>query len=117
MLNRIPAAAAAMLSLLLLSAAAHAEDRMIAGQESGAKLMQTGLTDTVTSPGRIVHEMGEDVNNFGVPGLATGAAAGGVKAAGQAVRGAGRFAIGFMDVITRPIRESRYNRSSAGSLR
>lgn len=117
MLTRLTAALAAILTALFLSSPVAAEERMIAGHEEGAQLMQTGLTDTATSPGRIVQEMGEDVTNFGVPGLATGAAAGGVKAVGQAARGVGRFAIGFMDVITRPIRESRYNRNSPGSLR
>ncbi len=114
--HRISAVITALL-LFCATLSVSAEERMLAGQLEKNELMEAGAVETITSPDRIVSEVSEDVRNFGVGGLATGAAAGGVKAVGQALRGAARFTIGFMDVFTAPIRESSYNRNSIGGLR
>jgi hypothetical protein len=87
------------LLLFLLSAAAGAEERMIAGSEQGPDLVVTGATDTLTAPVRIVTEIGEEVKNYGALGVIGGPVRGGIKAGGQALRGAARMTIGILDVV------------------
>lgn len=99
-------AALAALSVLLLAALpALAADRPIVGTERGDRLVAEGVVDAATAPAEIVHEIGEDARNFGPGGLITGSVRGGVQAAGQALRGGARMAVGIMDVLTAPFRD------------
>lgn len=109
-----------LVTLVCLSALAmpvHSDDRPIAGHEQGGALVMTGAKDTITAPGRIWTETGEDMSNFGAGGIVTGPVIGGLKGAGQALRGTGRMMIGILDFLTAPIREASYNRSQPGGLR
>lgn len=105
------------LLLLAIALPLSATERMIAGHDRQIELLGVGAKETVTSPGRIASEIGQDVGNFGVGGLVTGAAAGSVKAAGQAAKGAGKMLIGLLDIFTKPLRESRYANVGPGRLR
>lgn len=116
-MNNLKAALSTALLLLTVSLQVGAEERMIAGNEQGANLIATGAADAVLSPARIVNEIGADVRDFGVGGVVTGAVTGSVKGAGQALRGGGRMLIGILDVLTAPIRNSRYNRNQPGGIR
>lgn len=110
----------AILATLILCAAAGpstADNRMIAGFEDKGDLIATGATDVATAPGRIATETGEDLHNFGAGGLITGPIVGSIKGAGQAAKGGARVLIGILDILSAPIRESRYNRTQSGSLR
>ena len=102
--------------LLLLSAPALANDRMIAGHEYGTELVASGAIDTTTSPMAIPNEIGADFNNFGVGALVTGTVGGALKGAGQIVKGGGKMLIGILDVITEPVRTSTYANGGIGRL-
>ncbi len=92
-------------------------NRMIAGFDEKNALVVRGAKDVVTGPERIVNETTEDMKNFGAGGLITGPIVGGIKGAGQMATGGGRILIGILDILSAPVRESRYIRSQPGNLR
>lgn len=96
---------ALLVGLLSLMQPAVAEQRLIAGDESGDQLVATGVVDTVTSPGQLVNEIGKDASNFGPGALITGTYRGAVKGGLQALQGGGRILIGIMDVLTAPLKD------------
>ena len=98
-------AAGAALTLILAGSPSSAAERPIVGSASGDRLVAEGVVDAATAPAQIVQEIGEDSRNFGPGGLITGSVRGGVQAAGQALRGGARMAVGIMDVLTAPFRE------------
>ncbi|MCB1747736.1 MAG: hypothetical protein H6977_12675 [Gammaproteobacteria bacterium] len=102
---RLSAACAALFLVVVLAPTTQAEERMIAGDQRAEQLIATGAVDSVTSPGRIVDEIGTDARNFGAGALITGTARGTVLAAGQALRGGARMAIGILDIFTTPFRD------------
>ena len=93
-----------------------AEERMLAGKQQGGDLIASAAGETVTAPGRVLTETGDHIGNYGVGGIVTGPVTGAFKGAGQAMRGSGRLFIGIMDVLTAPIRTSRYMQSGPGQL-
>jgi hypothetical protein len=63
-----------------------------------------GAVDTVTSPGKIVDGISEDVQDHGpVIGTVTGAVKGTAKAAGQAVTGVAKVGVGAVETILSPL--------------
>lgn len=103
--------------LLLFAVQVAAEERMIAGHGYGSDLVTEGAIETTTSPMAIPNEIGADFNNFGVGALLTGTVGGALKAAGHIVKGAGKMAIGVLDVLTEPVRTSTYASGGPGRLR
>ncbi|MGE0484586.1 MAG: hypothetical protein AB7Q81_10640 [Gammaproteobacteria bacterium] len=102
---RLITATVAFVVIAALAPLTQAAERMIAGDEYAEQLIATGAVDSATSPGRIVDEIGKDASNFGVGALVTGTARGTVLAAGQALRGGARMAIGILDIFTTPFRD------------
>ncbi|MGR8921645.1 MAG: hypothetical protein ACU85V_18680 [Gammaproteobacteria bacterium] len=116
-MKRFVCAAVAAAFLAAGGGTAAAEDRMIAGNKENLELVQEGTEELITTPAPVFTETQEDFNNFGAAAIVTGPVTGGVKSVGRGLTGAGKMAIGIMDILTRPIRESNYNRSGPGALR
>ncbi|MEQ8234449.1 MAG: hypothetical protein RLW61_09840 [Gammaproteobacteria bacterium] len=81
------------------------QERMIVGTETGDRLVQEGMVDTLSAPGRIVDEIGEDARNFGAGAIITGTARGAVLATGQALKGGASMLVGILDVLTAPLKD------------
>ncbi|MEQ8662966.1 MAG: hypothetical protein RLW62_19300 [Gammaproteobacteria bacterium] len=81
------------------------QERMIVGTETGDRLVQEGMVDTLSAPGRIVDEIGEDARNFGAGAIITGTARGAVLATGQALKGGASMLVGILDILTGPLKD------------
>lgn len=90
----------ASLLLTTLTLPVTAEDRMLAGTERGQPLIATGASDALSAPATVINQMSHDARGLGPLGLATGAVRGGVRGAGQALKGGARMAIGILDTVT-----------------
>jgi hypothetical protein len=94
----------AALLLAAVSLSCPAEERMIAGTETGQALIETGAGDTLSAPATVLRQMTHDARGLGPVGLATGAVRGGVRGGVQALKGAARMTIGILDTLTAPLK-------------
>ena len=77
----------------------------VAAEGEGVDRAAGGVADAVTSPGKIVEGIAEDAEKHGPVGVVTGSVKGGVKAAGQAVKGAADVGVGVLEAVTEPLRD------------
>ena len=89
-------------SLLLFAATGQA----VAGEAAATKGLnraQTGATDALTSPVKIVDGINADTAQYGPAGVVTGSVKGGFRAAAQLVTGAVNVGVGAVEVIASPL--------------
>jgi hypothetical protein len=84
------------LSLTLFSIVVFAADEGVDRAVDGAK-------DAITAPGTVVEEIASDTSEHGPVGVVTGSVKGGVKAAGQVVKGAAKVGVGVIEAVTKPL--------------
>lgn len=78
----------------------------MAGEAEAAKGLnraQTGATDALTSPVKIVDGINADTAQYGAAGVVTGSVKGGFRAAAQLVTGAVNVGVGAVEVIASPL--------------
>lgn len=89
-------------SLLVIAIAGPA----VAGEAEATKGLnraQTGATDALTSPVKIVDGINADTAEYGPAGVVTGSVKGGFRAAAQLVTGAVNIGVGAVEVIASPL--------------
>lgn len=78
----------------------------VAGEAAAAKGLnraQTGATDAITSPVKIVDGINADTAEYGAAGVVTGTVKGGFRAAAQLVTGAVSVGVGAVEVLASPL--------------
>lgn len=88
---------------LLMSALAGPAIAGEAEATQGLNRAQTGATDALTSPVKIVDGINADTAQYGPAGVVTGSVKGGFRAAAQLVTGAVNVGVGAVEVIASPL--------------
>ena len=78
-----------------------------ADDAKGMERVGEGTKDVVTSPGQVVEGVSEETEDKGAAGVVTGAAKGGVEAAGQAAGGAVDIGTGAVETVLDPLTKDK----------